>query len=189
MAAVRGAAVIGPLRPDWHRATDRLLITWTGAFDPKAASTGPIWLPRSSRWGRATVQMCWRRLRVGPGGRTDTAVRQKLSAELKDVFAIVGRSHSQGGSPSGARRRYPGDSTRSATPGPTGISQGQIRRSNRPGAPNAPVLSTQSTRLAAGRHPSTPGGAILPASTVAISPPLLASCANRGYDEHQIGRG
>ena len=86
------------------------LRTRTGALDPEAASTGPIWLPRSGRSGLATVHTYWRSV-LRPRGRTDVALRRNLSADHKDVFAIAGRSRGQGGSPSGARPRYPGAPT------------------------------------------------------------------------------
>lgn len=43
--------------------SDRFRLAPRTRPDPKAASTGPIWLPRSSRSGQATVQTIWQRLR------------------------------------------------------------------------------------------------------------------------------
>ncbi len=55
VAAVRGAAVIGHLRPAWHRATDRFPITWTCGFDPQETVRNRHPMSVVQRW--PTVRM------------------------------------------------------------------------------------------------------------------------------------
>jgi hypothetical protein len=57
---IDGAPVQRPLYAAYRPDPQRLEAP---GIDPKAASTGPIWLPRSSRSGQATVQTIWQRLR------------------------------------------------------------------------------------------------------------------------------
>ncbi len=143
------------------------------ASDPKAVATGRIWLPRSSRSGRATVNMCWRRFRVGPGA-------DRFSAATELVSRAQGCLRNRGGvrivkarQPVRGRTPVPGDSTRSATAWP-GQRNTLTRRSDKVRsaaviAPAPPVLlSTQSTWLAAVRPPTRPGGQALSDQVAAV---------------------